>query len=46
MDIKEISTNMINAILVKEGYADVEIYYPDVKYADYLYEIEENAVER
>ena len=39
-DIDVVSTEMLNGLLVKEGYAEVATYKPNVKYADYFEEIE------
>lgn len=41
-DIDVISSEMLNGLLVKEGYAEVATYKPNVKYADYFEEIENN----
>lgn len=41
-DIDVISSEMLNGLLVKEGYAEVATYKPNVKYADYFEEIEDN----
>lgn len=41
-DIDVISTEMLNGLLIKEGYAEVATYQPNVKYADYFEEIESN----
>lgn len=41
-DIDVISTEMLNGLLIKEGYAEVATYKPNVKYADYFEEIEAN----
>ena len=41
-DIKEISTKCLNAILIKNGYAEVATYKPDTKYAkdfEYIYQM-------
>lgn len=39
-DIDEVSNHMLNGLLVKEGYAEVATYKPNVKYADYFAAIE------
>ena len=41
-DIDVISTEMLNGILVKNGYAEVATYKPNVKYEDYFESIEES----
>lgn len=41
-DIDVISTEMLNGILVKNGYAEVATYQPNVKYEDYFESIEES----
>lgn len=41
LDITEISTEMLNGILIKEGYAEVATYYPNDKYEDYFNQIQE-----
>ena len=38
-DITEISTKMLNGILLEQGYAEVAIYEPDTGYEDYFIEI-------
>lgn len=40
LDINVISTDMLNAILLEKGYAEVATYKPNVKYADYFAAIE------
>ena len=40
MDTYEIETKMLNAILVKDGIADLEIYEPDDMYAEAFKKIE------
>ena len=40
LDIDIISNDMLNAILLKEGIAEVATYKPNVKYADYFAAIE------
>jgi micrococcal nuclease len=40
-DINVISTEMLNGVLVKEGYAEVATYEPNVKYEDYFEAIED-----
>ncbi len=37
--------NMLNAILIKNGYADDEVYLPNNKYADLFMKLRENAKE-
>ncbi|WP_297280633.1 thermonuclease family protein [uncultured Anaerococcus sp.] len=39
----EIKNQMFNAILVRNGYARVKVYKPDVKYTKSLKDIEEDA---
>lgn len=39
IDLTEISTDMLNGILLKEGYAEIATYYPNDKYEDYFKEI-------
>lgn len=39
-DLDEISSKMLNAILVKEGYAKSVRYKPDIEYSDYFDELE------
>lgn len=43
-DIHEISSKMVNAILLKDGYANVSIYEPDTMYEDEFYEIVKNGI--
>lgn len=45
LDIEEIENKMFNAILLKEGYAKVATYPPDVKYADTFVQIQRSARE-
>lgn len=40
---EEISTKMFNAILLKEGYAQVATYPPDIKYTNNFLELEKEA---
>jgi len=42
---EEIKSNMFNAILLLEGYAQADIYPPDIKYSDYFRRFEEEAKE-
>ncbi|PRX20626.1 endonuclease YncB(thermonuclease family) [Orenia metallireducens] len=42
---KEIRANMFNAILLLEGYAQVDIYPPDIKYSEYFRKFEKEAKE-
>ena len=41
-DIHEISSKMVNAILLRDGYAEVSIYEPDTMYEDEFFEIVKN----
>lgn len=41
--LSDIEKNTLNGILVKEGYAYANYYKPDIKYQDYLKELEKSA---
>lgn len=40
---KEISTKMLNGILVKKGYAYAKTYYPNIKYSEIFKKLEQEA---
>lgn len=44
-NLSEIETNMVNAILIKEGYAEAVTYEPDTKNAEAFEKIESNALQ-
>ncbi len=44
--MEEVSDKMVNAILVKEGYAEAVMYAPDTMYADYFGTLEELALDK
>lgn len=46
IDELEIENNMFNAILVKEGYAQISTFPPDVKYVDYFSKYQKEAREQ
>lgn len=43
--LSDIEKNTLNGILVKEGYAYANCYKPDIKYQEYLKELEKSAQE-
>ncbi len=43
-DLEEVSDKMVNAILVKEGYAEAVMYAPDTMYAEYFEALQDAAM--